>query len=152
MSATIIAANLKRFGALSFLNEDEQEKLIRRFTLVKSGAGSKYHNMIVEYDGERFHSLSEAYYWHKLKTLKNTLKIQKQVVYPLQDMMGGSRLRYVADFVITTNTGNEYVIDVKGRLTPENKIKLAYYRYVYNKPVYIVETAGLLKFDVSFIA
>lgn len=154
MSATIIYSALKKFGALSFLSDDEKEKLAKEFTLVRAGTTSKYNNMVVEYKGIKFHSLSEAYYYYLLlnsEVNKKIVDIKLQVKYPLHDIEGTNRLRYVADFVVTTQSGKEYVIDVKGRMTPENRIKLSYFNYVYKKPVHAVWTAGLAKFDTSFI-
>lgn len=151
MSITIIYSKLKLFGAFKNLDQDEAEKLAKQFTLLKSGRGSKYNNMIIEYAGTRYHSLSEAYYHHLLLTHPNVQDIKTQVRYKLANMEGKKTLSYVADFVVTNQDGVEFIIDVKGRLTNENKIKLGYFRYVYEKPVMLVETSGPNKFRLDFL-
>jgi hypothetical protein len=107
--------------------------------------------MIIEFQGTRYHSLSEAYYHYLLQTQKSIVDIKTQVKYKLENMTGKKTMSYIADFVITTNDGREIVLDVKGRLTNENKIKLAYFRYVYKIDVLLVPTSGPDKFDLSFL-
>jgi hypothetical protein len=77
--------------------------------------------------------------------------IAYQVRYPLQDLRGTKRMAYIADFVVTTNDGREVVIDVKGVLTQENKIKLAYFKYVYKKDVELVFTSGPDAYRTKFL-
>lgn len=115
---------------------------------------SKYNNVKVTIDGIKFDSKAEATYYGQLKELEKSGIIKdfkRQIRYPLLDKNGTKRLAYIPDFIITTNTGNVYYIDVKGVLTPATNIKIAYFQHVYGVKVHLVYTTGLKKFDTSFI-
>lgn len=149
--STIIYEKLKR---LAGSKAEGLKEIAGKFKLLKSGRGTKYNSMKIEYAGDRYDSLSEAYYSYLLDNMlqKGELTvIQRQVNYRLPDINGGFRYRYCADFVVTGLSGEEYVIDVKGRLTPENKIKYAYFQHYHKKKLHIVDTSGASKFDTSFI-
>ena len=60
-------------------------------------------------------------------------------------------MAYIADFVVIGNSGEEYIIDVKGLLTPETNVKLAYFLHYYGKKVHLVFTTGAEKFRTSFL-
>lgn len=114
----------------------------------------KFNNIRTKYKGKTYDSKSEAEYARILDELLDAGKIKevkRQVKYPLMDMNGTKRLRYVADFVVTKNDGSDVVIDVKGVLTPANKVKLGYVRYVYGVKVELVYTTGLEKFRTQFL-
>lgn len=101
-----------------------------------------------------YDSKSEAKYAEMLDSLKNNgliKDIRRQIRYPLIDKDGKKRLAYIADFVVTSNTDKEYVIDVKGILTPACNIKLAFFSHVYEKHVHLVWTTGPFKFRTDFI-
>ncbi len=115
---------------------------------------SKFNNIKTTYRGRKYDSMAEAKYAALLDELLESGQIKHvayQIRYPLQDMAGTRRMAYIADFVVTNNKGEEFVIDVKGLLTQENKVKLAYFQYVYKKKVHLVYTTGVLAFDYKFL-
>lgn len=152
MSTTIIVNNLKKFGA--GINDATRMDIAKNFKLHKSGRGTKYKAMKTEYAGEIYDSFSEAYYAYLLDGMLEEgkiLSVQQQVAYRMDNHYGRNTLRYVADFVVIGASGKEYVIDIKGRLTPENVVKYSYFTHVHGKKAHIVPTAGPGKFDTSFI-
>lgn len=48
-------------------------------------------------------------------------------------------IKYIADFVITYTNGNVIVVDVKGRETPDFKIKKKMFEYKFRMPLYCVQ-------------
>lgn len=115
---------------------------------------SKFGNIRTNFKGRKYDSKAEAKYAGILQGLEKEGKIKHiayQIRYPLQDLNGTRRMAYIADFVVTTNKGKEILIDVKGILTQENKIKLAYFKYVYKKDVELVFTTGPDAFRTKFL-
>lgn len=115
---------------------------------------NKFGSRITTYNGVKYHSKAEAKYAQILDNLLEQRLINKyvrQVRYPLPNTDGNMRMAYIADFVVTGNSGEEYIIDVKGVLTAENKTKLAYFRYYYKKRVWIVFTKGPESFRTRFL-
>lgn len=94
-----------------------------------SGAGkqpgkNKFNAKRTEVDGFVFHSKKEAQRYGQLKMLEQTGQISNlklQVPYPLK-VNGALITTYIADFVYDED-GREVVEDVKGKRTPEYKIK-----------------------------
>jgi hypothetical protein len=82
---------------------------------------SKYKNKRTEIDGIKFDSEKEARYYGTLKLLLKAGKIgllERQVPFELNP--GGSHsLKYIADFVYVTDTGEKIICDVKGFRTRE---------------------------------
>lgn len=151
MSITVIYTALQRI--LGAKTKENLEELAKKFKLV-GGTRSKYNNLKVYYNKDIYDSLSEAYYAYKLDKLTKDKVIsgyERQVKYPLKGRHGSRSLHYKADFVVTAKSGSQYIIDIKGRILPEANIKLAYFEYVYQKPVHLVMTSGPEKFDTSFI-
>jgi hypothetical protein len=80
-----------------------------------------------------FDSVLEAmYYVHLLDLLRKKLlkNVELQVTYTLLEgfthKATGKKIRpitYVADFVLTDSEGNQLVVDVKGKKTPEFRLK-----------------------------
>lgn len=117
-------------------------------------SNSKFGNIKTMYKGRKYDSRAEAHYSEILDELLRTGKIKHveyQRRYPLQDMRGTKRMAYIADFVVTTNKGKKVIIDVKGILTPDNKIKLAYFQYVYKETVEIVYSTGPEAYRTKFL-
>ena len=115
---------------------------------------NKFGSVKTKYKGTIYHSKAEAEYSKILDGLladKKIKSIQRQIRYKLPNMEGQLKMSYVADFVVVGLSGKEYIIDVKGVLTPENKVKLAYFTYYHKKPVEIVFTTGLEKFRTDFL-
>ena len=100
---------------------------------------NKYNNKKTIVDGIKFDSEMESHYYLYLKQLKEIGEVVDFVLQPsylLQEGfdLNGKRIRpitYKADFKVIYKDGHEEVIDVKGKLTEESKIKrkMLLYRY-----------------------
>ena len=100
---------------------------------------NKYNNKKTIVDGIKFDSEMESHYYLYLKQLKEIGEVVDFVLQPtylLQEgfNLNGKRIRaitYKADFKVIYKDGHEEVIDVKGKLTEEFKIKrkMLLYRY-----------------------
>ena len=100
---------------------------------------NKYKNKKTIVDGIKFDSEMESHYYIYLKQLKEMGEVVDFVLQPtylLQEgfSLNGKRIRpitYKADFKVIYKDGHEEVIDVKGKLTEEFKIKrkMLLYRY-----------------------
>ena len=100
---------------------------------------NKYNNKKTIVDGIKFDSEMESHYYLYLKHLKEIGEVVDFVLQPtylLQEgfILNGKRIRaitYKADFKVIYKDGHEEVIDVKGKLTEEFKIKrkMLLYRY-----------------------
>lgn len=100
---------------------------------------NKYKNKKTIVDGIKFDSEMESHYYIYLKQLKEIGEVVDFVLQPtylLQEGfdLNGKRIRpitYRADFKVIYKDGHEEVIDVKGKLTEEFKIKrkMLLYRY-----------------------
>ena len=100
---------------------------------------NKYNNKKTIVDGIKFDSEMESHYYIYLKQLKEMGEVVDFVLQPtylLQEGfdLNGKRIRpitYKADFKVIYKDGHEEVIDVKGKLTEEFKIKrkMLLYRY-----------------------
>ena len=100
---------------------------------------NKYNNKKTIVDGIKFDSEMESHYYIYLKQLKEIGEIVDFVLQPtylLQEgfNLNGKRIRpitYKADFKVIYKDGHEEVIDVKGKITEEFKIKrkMLLYRY-----------------------
>ncbi len=115
---------------------------------------NKYNSVISTYKGEKYHSKAEAKYAQILDGLLDQGLIKsyrRQVRYPLPNMDGKMKMAYVADFVVVGNSEEEYITDVKGFLSMENKTKLAYFYYYYKRRVNIVFTTGPERFRTHFL-
>ena len=100
---------------------------------------NKYKNKKTIVDGIKFDSEMESHYYIYLKHLKEigeVVDFEMQPAFLLQEgfNLNGKRIRaitYKADFKVIYKDGHEEVIDVKGKLTEEFKIKrkMLLYRY-----------------------
>ena len=100
---------------------------------------NKYNNKKTIVDGIKFDSEMESHYYIYLKQLKEIGEVVDFVLQPtylLQEGfdLNGKRIRpitYKADFKVIYKDGHEEVIDVKGKITEEFKIKrkMLLYRY-----------------------
>ena len=100
---------------------------------------NKYNNKKTIVDGIKFDSEMESHYYIYLKHLKEMGEVVDFILQPtylLQEGfdLNGKRIRpitYKADFKVIYKDGHEEVIDVKGKLTEEFKIKrkMLLYRY-----------------------
>ena len=100
---------------------------------------NKYKNKKTIVDGIKFDSEMESHYYIYLKHLKEigeVVDFEIQPTFLLQEgfNLNGKRIRaitYKSDFKVIYKDGHEEVIDVKGKLTEEFKIKrkMLFYRY-----------------------
>ena len=111
---------------------------------------AKYKNELTESHGRVYHSKVEAQYDGVLRTLLaegRIKKIERQVRFPLPDFnwlkTGSRRFSYNADFVVTRLDNTKCVVEVKGYFPAAQKVKYAFFQYVYEIPVYIVKKANL---------
>lgn len=81
----------------------------------------KYRNVITEIDGIRFDSKREAAFYGDLKLLKASGQVSYWLRQVSVHLPGGTR--YVVDFLVFYTDGRVEYIDVKGKQTPEFKIK-----------------------------
>lgn len=91
-------------------------------------------------DGIRFDSALEAEYY--LYLLEHHIQFKRQVRFELQpsyklesQKRRTPKIEYVADFVLYDNDMMTHVIDVKGRETPEFKIKKKLFEFKYQVPL-----------------
>ncbi len=101
---------------------------------------NKYKNKKTIIDGFKFDSEMESHYYIYLKHLKEigeVVAFELQPTFLLQEgfnTKGGDRIRpikYIADFRVEYRDGHEEVIDVKGKVTAEFKIKRKMLLYKY---------------------
>lgn len=114
----------------------------------------KFNNKKYKFKGITYDSKSEGDYAAILQQLLKEGKIksiERQVRFKLPNMDGTLRMAYIADFIVTGNSGRSYIIDVKGLVTPEMKVKMAYAQYVHNIKIYIVYNKGLKKYNTEFL-
>ena len=98
-------------------------------------------------DNITFDSGMEAkYYVHLLEDVQAGIvdNFSRQQEFQLQPSfkIGDKRraaIKYIADFVVTYTDGNVVVIDVKGRETPDFKIKKKMFEYKFRMPLYCVQ-------------
>ena len=109
---------------------------------------NKYNNTKTLYNGIKFDSKLEARIYKELERLKEIDQIQflaLQVPYELQEKyvnVAGKKIRsinYKADFVVIKDSV-EYVVDIKGMITPMFKLKKKMFEYKYNKILHIVKS------------
>ena len=114
----------------------------------------KYNSVKTIYKGIKYDSKAEAKYAMILEDLLNQKKLKKvepQVAFPLENMEGKKRLRYVVDFVATDNNDNVHYLEVKGQLTPANVVKMSYCQFVYGIKITLIPTTGTRAFDTSWL-
>lgn len=101
---------------------------------------NKFGNKKTEVDGIKFDSKKEAEYYKKYKSFLDTGAIAKlelqvpfkyEIQYLANDKIHKTVGRYIADFVITYNSGEVEVIDVKGFRTAEYKRKKKIIKKLY---------------------
>ena len=100
---------------------------------------SKYNNKKTVVDDIVFDSRDESLYYQALKDMKaNGLvkDFELQPKYLLQEAFAKNDKKYrpiyyIADFKVINNDGSFYVVDIKGMLTTEFKIKMKLFNYKY---------------------
>lgn len=100
---------------------------------------NKYNNKKTVVDDIVFDSKDEALYYEVLKDMKNNGLIKDyklQPKYLLQEAFVKNdkkyrAITYIADFRVINNDGSAYIVDIKGMLTTEFKIKMKLFNYKY---------------------
>ena len=100
---------------------------------------SKYNNKKTTIDDIVFDSKNEALYYEALKDMKAKGLIKDFELQPEFILQEGFEkdekkyrpIKYTADFRVLTNNDSSYIVDVKGMLTTEFKIKMKLFNYKY---------------------
>ena len=100
---------------------------------------NKYNNKKTEVDGITFDSRDESLYYEALKNMKNNGLIKGFELQPkfilqeafVKDCKKYRPITYIADFKVINNDGSFYIVDIKGMLTTEFKIKMKLFNYKY---------------------
>ena len=100
---------------------------------------SKYNNKKVAIDGITFDSKDEALYYEVLKNMKSNGLIKDFELQPKYLLQEGfvknekkyRAINYIADFRVINNDSSSYIVDIKGMLTTEFKIKMKLFNYKY---------------------
>ena len=109
--------------------------MINKSTTVKN----KYNNKKTTIDDIVFDSKDEALYYQALKDMKAKGLIKDFELQPEFILQEGFEkdekkyraIKYTADFRVLTNNDSSYIVDVKGMLTTEFKIKMKLFNYKY---------------------
>lgn len=119
---------------------------------------NKYNAKKTVYNGQKYDSKKEAEYAEILDGLLKQKKIlgwKRQVRFPLPDLdwikSKSMRSWYQADFVVTDLDNTDHIVEVKGVLTTENKVKYAFFQYYYRRKINIVYTMGLNKMNTDWL-
>ena len=100
---------------------------------------NKYNNKKTVIDGITFDSKDESLYYQALKNMKangliKDFELQPKFILQESFVKDGKKYRaihYIADFKVINNDGSFYIVDIKGILTTEFKIKLKLFNYKY---------------------
>lgn len=127
------------------------KRSIPRTSLTKrTSTRSKYNAKKVVIDNIKFDSKAEAAYYEQLKLLKMTgevVSFDLQPEFILQDsfVKNGKKyhaIKYRADFLVRYKDGHEELIDVKGMLTKEFRIKQKLFELRYMQSIKCVKQKG----------
>ena len=100
---------------------------------------TKYNNKRTTIDGITFDSKDESLYYQVLKDMKangliKDFKLQPKFILQegfVKDDKKYKAINYIADFKVINNNDSFYIVDVKGMLTTEFKIKMKLFHYKY---------------------
>ena len=100
---------------------------------------SKYNNKKTIVDDITFDSRDESLYYEALKDMKakgliKDFELQSKFLLQEAFVKNGKKYRaiyYIADFRVINNDSSFYVVDIKGMLTTEFKIKMKLFNYKY---------------------
>lgn len=124
---------------------------IRRTSLTKQASTrSKYNAKKVVIDNIKFDSKAEAAYYQQLKLLKMTgevVSFDLQPEFVLQESFRKNgklyrAIKYKADFLVRYSDGHEELIDIKGMLTKEFRIKQKLFELRYMQSIKCVKLKG----------
>ncbi|MBC1608276.1 DUF1064 domain-containing protein [Listeria welshimeri] len=124
---------------------------IRRTSLTKQASTrSKYNAKKVVVDNIKFDSKAEAAYYQQLKLLKmsgEVVSFDLQPEFVLQESFRKNgklyrAIKYKADFLVLYKDGHEELIDVKGMLTKEFRIKQKLFELRYMQSIKCLKLKG----------
>ncbi|MBC1643214.1 DUF1064 domain-containing protein [Listeria welshimeri] len=127
------------------------KRSIPRTSLTKrTSTRSKYNVKKVVIDNIKFDSKAESAYYQQLKLLKmsgEVVSFDLQPEFILQDsfVKNGKKyhaIKYRADFLVRYKDGHEELIDVKGMLTKEFRIKQKLFELRYMQSIKCVKLKG----------
>lgn len=102
------------------------------------GKSSKYRNKPTMVDGKRFASKAEAKYYVGLLARFMAGEVKIIIRQPSIDLPGN--IKYRADFLIVLDDGSVDIIDVKGFITKEFKLKAKLFKSKYPGVNFYLET------------
>ncbi|AGR33367.2 DUF1064 domain-containing protein [Listeria monocytogenes] len=116
----------------------------------RTSTRSKYNAKKVVIDNIKFDSKAEAAYYQQLKLLKMTgevVSFDLQPEFVLQESFRKNgklyrAIKYKADFLVLYKDGHEELIDVKGMLTKEFRIKQKLFELRYMQSIKCVKLKG----------
>lgn len=116
----------------------------------RTNTRSKYNAKKVVIDNIKFDSKAEAAYYQQLKLLKMTgevVSFDLQPEFVLQESFRKNgklyhAIKYRADFLVRYKDGHEELIDVKGMLTKEFRIKQKLFELRYMQSIKCVKLKG----------
>ncbi|EHG2773855.1 DUF1064 domain-containing protein [Listeria monocytogenes] len=116
----------------------------------RTSTRNKYNAKKVVIDDIKFDSKAEAAYYQQLKLLKMTgevVSFDLQPEFILQDsfVKNGKKyhaIKYRADFLVLYKDGHEELIDVKGMLTKEFRIKQKLFELRYMQSIKCLKLKG----------
>ncbi|EKZ4501921.1 DUF1064 domain-containing protein [Listeria monocytogenes] len=127
------------------------KRSIPRTSLTKrTSTRSKYNAKKVVIDNVKFDSKAEAAYYEQLKLLKmsgEVVSFDLQPEFILQDsfVKNGKKyhaIKYRADFLVRYKDGHEELIDIKGMLTKEFRIKQKLFEMRYMQSIKCLKQKG----------
>ncbi|MCX71368.1 DUF1064 domain-containing protein [Listeria monocytogenes] len=127
------------------------KRSIPRSSLMRrTSTRSKYNAKKVVIDDIKFDSKAEAAYYQQLKLLKmsgEVVSFDLQPEFVLQDSFRKNgklyrAIKYKADFLVLYKDGHEELIDVKGMLTKEFRIKQKLFELRYMQSIKCLKQKG----------
>lgn len=144
-SQTIKLAKSNKWGTKKLRRSIPRTSLTKR-----TSTRSKYNAKKVVIDDIKFDSKAEAAYYQQLKLLKMTgevVSFDLQPEFILQDsfVKNGKKyhaIKYRADFLVRYKDGHEELIDIKGMLTKEFRIKQKLFEMRYMQSIKCLKQKG----------
>lgn len=138
-------AKLKKWGTKRLKRSIPRTSLTKR-----TSTRSKYNAKKVVIDDIKFDSKAEAAYYQQLKLLKMTgevVSFDLQPEFVLQESFRKNgklyrAIKYKADFLVRYKDGHEELIDIKGMLTKEFRIKQKLFELRYMQSIKCVKLKG----------
>ncbi len=122
----------------------------RSSLMMRTSTRSKYNAKKVVIDDIKFDSKAEAAYYQQLKLLKMTgevVSFDLQPEFVLQESFRKNgklyrAIKYKADFLVRYSDGHEELIDIKGMLTKEFRIKQKLFELRYMQSIKCLKQKG----------